>query len=119
MNIIYKLSRFWIVLCPVALLAVFFKYIYLLQSIINAIEGMSFKRTIVILVIAFFALWSFFHLSAVYFVRLMRWVWMGTTPTPVKNLDAKVKKELQQPLKSNIEEREELFKLDLKSESAA
>ena len=73
MDINYRFGRFLAVLCPVVLLALMFKYAYQLSSALNAIESMNFKKTLVILFIGFFALWSLLYLSFVMFVRVMHW----------------------------------------------
>ena len=73
MDINYRFGRFLVVLCPVVLLALMFKYAYQLSSALNAIEGMNFKKTLVILFVGFFALWSLLYLSFVMFVRVMHW----------------------------------------------
>jgi len=122
MDIFYKFGRFWTVLCPIALLALTFKYAHQLNSILNAIEGMSFKKTLVVLFITFFALWSLLHLSSILFVRVISWIWRGqrSLSQAVPQLDDK--KETEQPFKNNIDyhntmEQENLFKLDLQGES--
>ena len=59
---------------------------------------MSFKKTLVILFVAFFALWSLVHLSAVYFFKLVNWIWKGTTIAQNEKLRSGIKKDLEQPL---------------------
>ena len=122
MEIFYKLGRFWAALCPAALLVLTFKYAYQLNSILRQIEGMSFKKTLVILFIAFFALWSLIHISSVLFVRIISWVWNGQKSTPIEKPSFGTTKEFEEPFKNNIDhhtvkEQENLFKLDLQGES--
>ena len=122
MGIFYKFGRFWAALCPVALLVLTFKYAYQLNSILKQIEGMSFKKTLVILFVAFFALWSLLHLSSVLFVRVINWVWNGKKPAPIEKPSLNTQKELEEPFKNKIghhtaKEQENLFKLDLQGES--
>ena len=124
MDITYKFGRFWALFLPVALLAVFFKYLHQLNSMLTSIEGMGFRKTLLTLLIAFFAIWSLVYLGSVFFVRAISWVWRGTALTSIEKPSVSIKKELEQPSKNNIkghgiQEREELFRLDLKGESAA
>lgn len=124
MDITYKFGRFWALLLPVALLAVFFKYLHQLNSMLTSIEGVGFRKTLLMLFIAFLAIWSLVYLSSVFFVRAINWVWRGTTLTSKEKPNVSIKKELEQPLKNNIKdrsikEREELFRLDIQGESAA
>ena len=124
MDITSKFNRFWALLLPVALLAVFFKYLHQLNSVLTSIEGVGFRKTLLTLFIAFFAIWALIYLSSVFFMRALSWVWRGTAATSIEKPSATIKKELEQPSKNNFEghsikEREELFRLDLKDESAA
>ena len=121
MGILLKLGRLWVILCPLALLVLIFKYAHQLNSILNSIEGMSFKKTLVALFIVFIALWSLLHLSSVLFVRAIVWVWNGQNSTSTKELEIRTQEGLETPFKDNIEhhsikEQENLFKLDLQSE---
>ena len=121
MGILLKLGRLWAILCPLALLVLIFKYAHQLNLILNSIEGMSFKKTLVALFIAFIALWSLLHLSSVLFVRAIVWVWNGQNSTSTKELEIRTQEGLETPFKDNIEhhstkEQENLFKLDLQSE---
>ena len=123
MSIFYKFGRFWTVLCPVALLMLTFHYAHQLNSILNAIEGIGFKKKLVVLFIAFFALWSLLHLSSVLFVRVVSWVWNGNKPTSTKETPLSIKQEVEEPFKDNMnhhsaKEQEKLFKLDLQNELA-
>jgi len=115
-------GRVWTALLPVALLAAVFKYAHKLNSIISSIEGMGSKKTtLTIMLISFLAVWSLLYLSSVFFVRIMRWIWSGTTPAQVEQPSAHVKKELEYPANygteySSLKEQENLFKLDLQDE---
>ena len=122
MGILLRLGRLWAMLCPLALLVLIFKYAHQLNSILNSIEGMSFKKTLVALFIAFIALWSLLHLSSVLFVRAIDWVWNGKNSTSTKELDIPTQEGIETPFKDNTEhhsskEQENLFKLDLQGES--
>ena len=124
MDITYKFGRFWALLLPVVLLALFFKYLHQLNSILTSIEGVGFRKTLLILFIAFFAIWALVYLSSVFFVRAISWVRTGTASTSKGKPNVSVENGLGQPLKNNIDsqsikEREELFGLDLQGESAA
>ena len=121
MGILLRLGRLWAMLCPLALLVLIFKYAHQLNSILNSIEGMNFKKTLVALFIAFIALWSLLHLSSVLFVRAIVWVWNGQNSSSTKELEIRTQEGLETPFKDNIEhqsikEQENLFKLDLQSE---
>ena len=121
MGILLRLGRLWAMLCPLALLVLIFKYAHQLNSILNSIEGMSFKKTLVALFIAFIALWSLLHLSSVLFVRAIVWVWNGQNSTLTKELEIRTQEGLKTPFNDNVEqhnikEQENLFKLDLQSE---
>lgn len=122
MGIFCKFGRFWSILCPVALLVVTFKYAHQINSILNAIEGVSFKIKLVIIFIAFFALWSLLHLSSVLFVRVMSWIWKGKKATSTEKRSANTEQEFEEPFRDkiehhNVQEQEKLFKLDLHNES--
>lgn len=124
MEITYKFGRFLALLLPVALLAVFFKYLHQLNSMLTSIEGVGFRKTLLTLFIAFFAIWSLVYLSSVFFVRAVNWAWSGTKLTSIEKPNVIIKEELERSLKNNvaghdIKNREELFRLDLKGESAA
>ena len=124
MDITYKFGRFWALFLPVALLAVFFKYLHQLNSMLNSIEGVGLRKTLLMLLIAFFAIWSLCYLSSVFFVRAISWVLNGTNPALTKQSSFNTKQKLEEPLNNNmdyhsVKERETLFKLDLKDESAA
>ena len=122
MGIFYKFGRLWAVLCPVALLVLMFKYVYQLDSILKQIEGMSFKKTLVVLFVAFFALWSLLHQSSVLFVRVINWIWNGKKHRLTEKPSSDAQKDLEEPFKNKIghhtaKEQENLFKLDLQGES--
>ena len=124
MDMTYKFGRFWALFLPVVLLAVFFKYLHQLNAILTSIEGVGFRKTLLTLFIAFFAIWSLVYLGSVFFVRAISWIWRGGASTPIEKPSVGIKKELEKPSKNNIEdhstkEGEELFSLDLRGESAA
>ena len=103
MDIINKLGRFWTVLLPALLLVAIFQYAHHINSIINSIDGMGFKKTLVIVFISFLAIWSLLYLGGVVFIRLINWIWCGTAPIPFtdqKTLDELIQ---DQPIKDNIE----------------
>ena len=56
MDINYTFGRLWALLLPIALLVVFFKYLHQLNSILTSIEGVGFRKTLLTLFVAFFAL---------------------------------------------------------------
>ena len=121
MDIINKLGRFWTVLLPALLLVAIFQYAHHINSIINSIDGMGFKKTLVIVFISFLAIWSLLYLGGVVCIRLINWIWCGTAPIPFT--DQKTFDEIiqDQPIKDNIEfhneiEQENLFRLDLQEE---
>jgi len=115
-----RFGRIWTVLLPAALLAAAFKYAYQLNSIINSIEGMSFKKNVTIMFISFLAVWSLLYLCSVFFVRVMKWIWNGTLPTQTEKPNVHGKKESENHLKNSTEhpteEQESLFRLDLQDE---
>ena len=83
MNITNRLrlfGRIGTVLLPIALLAVFFKYLHPLISILHGIEGadllmvVGVRKTIFILFISFFAMWALLHVSSVLIARIVSWV---------------------------------------------
>ena len=124
MDITYKFGRLWILLLPVGILSVFFKYLHQLNSILTSIEGVGIRKTMFSLFIAFFALWALIHLGSIYFVRAINWVWRGKISTAKVKPKFIVQKELKRDSKKNVEshgikESEELFRLDLHGDSAA
>ena len=74
-------GRIGTVLLPIALLAVFFKYLHPLISILHGIENadllmvVGVRKTIFILFISFFAMWALLHVSSVLIARIVSWVW--------------------------------------------
>ena len=121
MDIINKLGRFWTVLLPALLLVAVFQYAHHINSIINSIGGMGFKKTLVIVFMSFLAIWSLLHLGGVAFIRLINWIWYGTIPTLFSEKNALDETIQDQPIKDNIEfhneiEQENLFRLDLQEE---
>ena len=84
MNITNRLrliGRIGTVLLPIALLAVFFKYLHPLISMFHGIESahllieVGVKKTIFTLFISFFAMWALLHVSSVLIARIVSWVW--------------------------------------------
>ena len=78
MDITRKFGRVGAVLLPVALLAVFFKYLHPLNAILHGIEGWGARKIAFTLFISFFAIWSLLYISFVFFVRITKWVWSDT-----------------------------------------
>ncbi len=121
MDIINKLGRFWTVLLPALLLVAIFQYAHHINSIINSIGGMGFKKTLVIVFISCLAIWSLLYLGGVVFIRLINWIWYGTAPTPFSEKNALDETIQDQSIKGSIEfhneiEQENLFRLDLQEE---
>ena len=121
MAIIYKVNRLWTVILPTVLLAATFQYAHQLNAIINSIGDMGFKKTISIMVISFLAIWSLLYLGAIFFVRILKWVWRCTTTTKIEKPNIPRSRELEQHTKNSIEyhdvkEQENLFRLDLQDE---
>jgi hypothetical protein len=123
MDILSKLSRFWQITLPTLLLATTFHYAHHLNTIINSIGGVGFKRTITIIFLSFLAIWSLFYLSSIFFVRVLKWIWFGTVTAESEKKSILINKEPEQQTKSSIEyhdvkEQENLFRLDLQDEPA-
>ena len=121
MAIICKVSRLWTVILPTVLLAATFQYAHQLNAIINSIGDMGFKKTATIMFISFLAIWSLLYLGAIFFVRILKWVWRGTTTTEIEKPNIPSNKELGRHTKNSIEyhdvkEQENLFRLDLQDE---
>jgi hypothetical protein len=121
MAIIYKVSRLWTVILPTVLLAATFQYAHQLNAIVNSIGDMGFKKTATIMFISFLAIWSLLYLGAIFFVRILKWIWRGTTTTGIEKPNIPRSKELEQHTKNSIEyhdvkEQENLFRLDLQDE---
>ena len=124
MNIICRLNRLWTVILPTMLLAATFQYAHQLNVIINSIGDMGFKKTISIIFISFIAIWSLLYLGSIFFVRILKWIWRGTTTTGIEKPNIPRNKELKQYTKNSIEyhdvkEQENLFRLDLQDEPIA
>ena len=123
MAIVYKISRLWKVILPTVLLAATFLYAHQLNAIINSIGDMGFKKTATIMFISFLAIWSLLYLGSIFFVRILKWIWRGTT-TRIEKPNIPRNKELEQYTKNSIEyhdvkEQESLFRLDLQDEPIA
>ena len=121
MAIIYKVSRLWTVILPTVLLAATFQYAHQLNAIINSIGDIGFKKTATIMLISFLAIWSLLYLGSIFFIRILKWIWRGTTTTGIEKPNIPRNKELEQYTKNSIEyhdakEQENLFRLDLKDE---
>ena len=121
MDIIYKINRLWTVVLPTMLLAATFQYAHQLNAIINSIGDMGFKKTATIMFISFLAIWSLLYLGSVFFVRILKWIWRGTTATEIEKPNIQSNRELEQYTKNSIEyhdvkEQENLFRLDLQDE---
>ena len=124
MDINYTFGRFWALLLPIALLVVFFKYLHQLNSILTSIEGVGFRKTLLTLFAAFFAIWSLVYFSSVLFVRAISWVLNGINPIPTQRPNLTAQQDLEKPLNNSMDyhsakKGESLFKLGLKDESAA
>ena len=95
------IGRIGTVLLPIALLAVFFKYLHPLISILHGIESadllmvVGVRKTIFILFISFFAIWALLHVSSVLFARIASWAWNGTNSSFGDNSNLEVEKERQ------------------------
>ena len=124
MGIICKVSRLWAVILPTVLLAATFQYAHQLNVIINSIGDMGFKKTISIIFISFIAIWSLLYLGAVFFFRVLKWIWCGRTITEIEKPKIQNDQGLEQRTKNSIEyhdlkEQESLFRLDLQDEPIA
>ena len=124
MNIICRLNRLWTVILPTMLLAATFQYAHQLNVIINSIGDMGFKKTATIMLISFLAIWSLIYLGSVFFIRILKWIWRGTTITEVEKSSIQNDQALEQRTKNSIEyhdvkEQENLFRLDLQDEPIA
>ena len=121
MGLICKVRRLWTVILPTLILAVAFQYAHQLNIMISLIENLSFKKTIAIIFISFLAVWSLLYLSSIFFIRLLKWVWFGTTTPETEKLNMPNNKLLESHTKNRIEyhdpkEQESLFRLDLQDE---
>ena len=121
MAIFSKVSRLWTIILPTVLIVATFQYAHPLSAIINSLGDMSFKKTATIMFISFLAIWSLLYLGFVFFVRILKWIWHGTTTTGIEKPSIPRNKELEQYTKNSIEyhdvkEQENLFRLDLQDE---
>ena len=121
MAIFSKVSRLWTVILPTVLIVATFQYAHPISAIINSIGDMSFKKTATIMIISFLAIWSLLYLGSIFFVRILKWIWRGTTTTGIEKPNIPRNKELKQYTKDSIEyhdvkEQENLFRLDLQDE---
>jgi len=124
MGITRRFGRVGAVLLPVALLAVFFKYLHPLNAILHGIEGWGARKIAFTLFISFLSIWSLLHVSSVLFARIAGWVWNGTSSNLRENISYSENENREEPLRNrmdfqNAKEREELFKVDLRDENAA
>ena len=124
MDITRKFGRVGAILLPVALLAVFFKYLHPLNAILHGIEGWGARKIALTLFISFFAIWSLLHMTSLLFARIAGWVWNGTSSNLRENIRHRENENREESLRNrmdfqNAEEREELFKVDLRDENAA
>ena len=122
MEITRRFGRIGAVLLPVALLAVFFKYLHPLNAILHGIEGWGARKIALTLFISFFSIWSLLHIISVFFVRIADWVWNGTNSNLSKNTSYNPNQEKSSKNNTNYQntkEREALFKLELRDENAA
>ena len=122
MEITRKFGRIGAILLPIALLAVFFKYLHPLNAILHGIEGWGARKIALTLFISFFSIWSLLHVSSVFFVRIADWVWNGTNSNLSKNTSYNPSQEKSSKNNTNYQntkEQEALFKLELRDENAA
>ena len=122
MEITRKFGRIGAILLPVVLLAVFFKYLHLLNAILHGIEGWGARKIALTLFISFFSIWSLLHVSSVFFGRIADWVWNGTNSNLSKNTSYNPSQEKSSKNNTNYQntkEQEALFKLELRDENAA
>jgi len=122
MGITRRFGRVGAVLLPVALLAVFFKYLHPLNAILHGIEGWGARKIAFTLFISFFSIWSLLHVSSLLFARIAGWVWNGTNSNLSKNTRYSPNQEKSSKNNTdyqNTKEREALFKLELRDENAA
>ena len=116
--------RIGAVLLPLALLGGFFKYLHPLNAILHGIEGWGARKIAFTLFISFFAIWSLLHMTSLLFARIASWVWNGTYSKLWENISYSDNENRKDSLRNrmdfqNAEEREELFKVDLRDENAA
>ena len=123
MEITRRFGRIGAVLLPLALLAVFFKYLHPLNAILHGIEGWGARKIAFTLFISFFSIWSLLHVTSLLFARIAGWVWNGTSSNLRENISYS-ENENRETLRNrmdfkNAKEHEELFKEDLRNENAA
>ena len=121
MAIFSKVSRLWTIILPTVLIVATFQYAHALNAIINSIGDMGFKKTATIMFISFLAIWSLLYLCSIFFFRVLKWIWRGTTTTEIEKPNIPSNKELVRHTKNSIEyhdlkEQENLFSLDLQEE---
>jgi len=121
MGLICKIHRLWTVILPTLIIAVAFQYAHQLNIMISSIGSLSFKKTIAIILILFLAIWSLIYISSIFFIRLLKWVWFGTTIPEIEKPNMPNNKLLESHTKNRIEyhdpkEQESLFRLDLQDE---
>lgn len=124
MGITRRFGRIGAILLPVALLTVLFKYLHPLNAILHGIEGWGARKIAFTLFISFLSIWSLLHVSSVLFARIASWVWNGAHSNLRKNISYSENENQEESLRNrmdfqNAKEREELFKVDLRDESAA
>ena len=124
MGITRRFGRVGAVLLPVALLAVFFKYLHPLNAILHGIEGWGARKIAFTLFISFFSIWSLLHMTSLLFARIASWVWNGTYSKLGQNISYSDNENRKDSLRNrmdfqNAKEREELFKVGLRDENAA
>ena len=103
MRITNRFSRIRIVLLPIALLAVLFKYLHPLNSILHGIEGVGVRKTALILFISFFAIWSLLYISFVFFVRITKWVWSDTNSKSTEIQSFSDNSNIEKSLENNMD----------------
>ena len=122
MDITRRFGRIGAVVLPIALLAVFFKYLHPLNAILHGIEGWGARKIAFTLFISFFSIWSLLHVSSLLFARIVGWVWNGTNSNLSKNTRYNPNQEKSSKNNTNYQntmEREASFKLELRDENAA
>jgi len=124
MGITRRFGRIGSVLLPIALLAVFFKYLHPLNAILHGVEGWGARKIAFTLLISFLAIWSLLHVSSILFIRIVDWVWNGTLPSLRGNQNYNGNEDQENSLRgrmdfNNVREDKTLFKLDIQDESAA
>jgi hypothetical protein len=124
MGITRRFGRIGSVLLPVALIAVFFKYLHPLNAILHGIEGWGARKIAFTMFVSFLSIWSLLHVGSILFTRIINWVWSGTLQNLRENPDYNEYENQENSLKDrmnfhNTREEKALFKLDIQDESAA